>query len=92
MQSNEIYKLEQRADIIAIDSAVEGLCYITSPEDDARIAIAGQQGIAIMTVAQAKALLTELPDVLDLFVIRHEYALRNKQSRGAGGGRYEKRA
>ncbi|MPM87371.1 hypothetical protein SDC9_134467 [bioreactor metagenome] len=92
MQSQLIYKLEQRADILAIDSVVEGLCYITSPEDDHRIAIAGEKGLAIMTVAQAQALLSELPDVLDLFVIRREYALRNKQSRGAGGGRYEKRA
>lgn len=83
MQSQEIYKLEQRANILAIDSAAQGLCYLTCPEDDHRIAIAGEKGVAIMTVAQAKAMLAELPDILDLFVIRREYALRTKESGGA---------
>lgn len=82
MREDTVYRLETATGVLAIDSAADGLCYMADPDDDPRIAIAGDKGITILTVPQAKALIKELPDILEIFMRRRYYVRRRRRHHG----------
>lgn len=66
MTDEEANRLEIRTGTRAIPCSAPGLYCFAYEKDRKRIAIAAK-GKAILTVAQAKALLKDLPDILEVF-------------------------
>ena len=52
-------------EIIIIDSKVKGLKYLFDSRKD-RFAIAGKKGKVLLTIKQARMILDELPEILEL--------------------------
>jgi len=66
MTDDESFALERKhPDIMVIDSRTDGLKYLFDA-DKSRFAIAGEKGIAMLTIRQAKALKAELDDILEI--------------------------
>ena len=66
MTNEESYKIEiAHPDIMIIDSKANGLKYLFD-EDRSRFAIAGDKGIVMLSIQQAKALRNELNDIIEM--------------------------
>ena len=66
MTSEESFKIEcEHPDIMVVDSKANGLRYLFD-DGKSRLAIAGQKGITMLTIRQAKALRDELNDIIEL--------------------------
>lgn len=66
MTGYQAYLLEKYTSTKGVESEAAGLVYFTDANDP-RIAISGKQGITILTRKQAKALVGELIDIMDLY-------------------------
>lgn len=72
MDSNQVDRFVALSGALAVDSLAAGLHYFIHEEEN-RIAIGGQSGVAILSAKQAEALAQELGDILEIYGIReHE--------------------
>lgn len=85
MDYMEIARVEAKVPgVIAIDSTAKGLVYFFD-DDKSRMVIAGEKGQTKLTMVQVKALLSELPEILEqknFFTSREIYRCSANSERG----------